>query len=143
MARRKSVPFTLKDLMKARKLSNFGDYYEVTRNFMPLRLLEFHILLILNICPNYPYGLIEYIGSVSNGVCQPKCSTIYKTTHRLCDKGLIELEVGKIRRYKVLKRTYYLITPLGKRVLARQVKWLFTALQFVRQTKMISITAGK
>lgn len=128
---------TLKDKIKARKLANYGDYYEVTRNFMPLRLLEFHILLTLNIDPNYPYGLIDFIGSQSLGVCQPKCSTIYATIHRLKRKGLIVLATPQPQRYRVLKRTYYTITPLGKRVLARQVKWLFIALDFARQTKMI------
>lgn len=110
--------------LKKRELRNFGNYYQITRPFVPLRVLEFHILIILNMYTHYVYCLIDYIMNQSKGICYPKKSTLYQTIHRLKDKGLIELDLTKPQFHPILKRTYYKITPLVKRVLARQYKWL-------------------
>ncbi|MEX0912277.1 MAG: helix-turn-helix transcriptional regulator [Gemmatimonadota bacterium] len=84
--------------------------------FLPLRPVEFHVLLSLAVGERHGYGIIRDAESRGETVV-PDVGTLYRALRRMQEQGLIEAadrretpDAGDERR------NYYRATPLGLRV---------------------------
>jgi DNA-binding PadR family transcriptional regulator len=76
---------------------------------LPLRGVEFHILLSLAAGERHGYGIIQDIEERGDAAV-PDVGTMYRALARLAEAGLIQAASSEERR------NYYRITPLGLRV---------------------------
>ena len=81
--------------------------------YLPLRLVEFHVLLSLAAGDRHGYGIIQDIEERDESAV-PDVGTMYRALARMVESGLIEAtettDPGDERR------NYYRITPRGRRV---------------------------
>jgi DNA-binding PadR family transcriptional regulator len=95
--------------------------------FLPLRPVEYDILLSLAAGERHGYGIIK--DAESRGVGRaPDVGTLYRALRRMTESGMIvEAERRKASDVEDERRLHYRITPLGKRV-ARAQAMQFAAL---------------
>jgi DNA-binding PadR family transcriptional regulator len=80
--------------------------------FLPLRPVEFHVLLSVSAGPRHGYGIMQDAAERTGKEVIPDVGTLYRALRRMVEGGLIEPseESGGGRRND------YRITPLGRRV---------------------------
>ncbi len=85
--------------------------------FLPLRPVEFHILLSLSEGVRHGYRIIQDSAERSGEAVISDVATLYRALKRMVDQQLIEPAEppGQDRR-----RSHYCITPLGRRVAAAE-----------------------
>lgn len=87
------------------------------RHFVPLRPVEFLILIALAEREQHGYGLTQEIAARTDGSLQLEPGNLYKVLKRLVNDGLIEAaghrEVAELGNER---RRYYRLTRLGARV---------------------------
>ena len=89
------------------------------RRMLPLKRIEFLVLLVLADGERHGYGLVQEIKERSQGSVQPLPGNLYAVLQRLTDEGLlVECPRRPAPDLGDRRRRYYDITPLGRRVLA-------------------------
>ena len=84
--------------------------------FLPLRPVEFHILLSLAAGERHGYGIIQDAEQRGERVL-PDVGTLYRALRRMLDQGLIDTaEARAAADANDERRHYYRITPLGLKV---------------------------
>lgn len=78
--------------------------------YLPLRLVEFHVLLSLATGERHGYGIIQDI-EVRDGRAVPDVGTMYRALARMVESGLIE--AGQKTDARDERRNYYRITDRG------------------------------
>ena len=79
--------------------------------FLPLRPVEFHVLLSLASGPRHGYGIMQDAAARTGEEVIPDVGTLYRALRRMVESALIEpLSTPDERRHD------YGITPLGRRV---------------------------
>jgi DNA-binding PadR family transcriptional regulator len=103
-----------------------------TEKHLPLRRVEFHILLSLAAGERHGYGIIQDIEARGEKPV-PDVGTMYRALARMADTGLIEAaaraagpDTGDERR------NYYRITNLGLRVARAEARRLGALVQVAR-----------
>lgn len=92
--------------------------------FLPLRPVEFHVLLSLAASDRHGYGIIrdaEERAGVANVL---DVGTLYRALRRMQDQGLIDDAPRRRAPESDERRTYYRITPLGLRVARAEARRL-------------------
>jgi DNA-binding PadR family transcriptional regulator len=94
--------------------------------FLPLRLVEFHILLSLAAGERHGYGMIQ--DAIARGeTSAPDVGTLYRALARMAEQGLIRAaDRRKAPDADDERRNYYRITPLGSRVARAEAARLAT-----------------
>ena len=92
--------------------------------FLPLRPVEFHVLLSLAAGERHGYGIIQD-AEARGETSVPDVGTLYRALRRMEDQGLI----GAAERRQAPdagdeRRRYYRITPLGRRVARAEARRL-------------------
>jgi DNA-binding PadR family transcriptional regulator len=83
--------------------------------FLPLRPVEFHILLSLAVSERHGYGIIQ--DAEVRGETPPDVGTLYRALRRMQDQGLIDASQRRTAPdASDERRNYYRITRLGQRV---------------------------
>ena len=84
--------------------------------FLPLRPVEFDVLLSLASGDRHGYGIIQ--DAEARGLTSvPDVGTLYRALRRMQDQGLIDAaERREAPEAGDERRNYYRITPLGRRV---------------------------
>jgi len=94
------------------------------RSFMPrgggISPVQFWILLVLSMGPNYGYHIINRLSRMFGGYWKPKAGTIYPALEKLGEAGLVSSIVE--HREDAPDRRYYTITETGTEALASAVK---------------------
>jgi DNA-binding PadR family transcriptional regulator len=88
-------------------------------DFLPLRPVEFQVLVSLRDRDLHGYGILQEAGAGGKGSAVPGLVTLYRTLQRMEQKGLIQPAAdGPPSGYAAedRRRTYHM-TPLGKKVL--------------------------
>ena len=84
--------------------------------FLPLRPVEFDVLLSLAVGERHGYGIIQDAEARGHAIV-PDVGTLYRALRRMQDQGLID---AAARRHAPdandERRNYYRITALGRRV---------------------------
>ena len=99
---------------------------------LPLRGVEFHILLSLAAGERHGYGIIQDIGARGETTV-PDVGTMYRALARMVENGLIQ---AVVRRAAVdagdERRNYYRITDKGLRTARAEVRRLETLMRAAR-----------
>ena len=86
---------------------------------LPLKRIEFLVLLVLADGERHGYGLVQEIAERSAGSVRPLPGNLYAVLQRLMDEGLlVEAPHRPAPDLDDRRRRYYGITDLGRRVLA-------------------------
>lgn len=84
---------------------------------LPLRPVEFEILLTLAAGERHGYAILQEIAERSEGTLQLETGTMYRALRRLVEGGLVRPAARKATREDDdERRRYYAITALGARV---------------------------
>src|ERR671934_1270577 len=93
---------------------------------MPLRTVEFHILLALASEERHGYGLLQEVESLTGGELRLEPGTLYRALHRMLEDGWV---VESARRPAAdlddERRRYYRLTPLGRRIAMAEAERLW------------------
>lgn len=100
---------------------------------LPLKAVDFHILLVLLDGPIHGYGMVKEIERRSDGRIRLEPGNLYRYVRRLVDEGLVE-PAGDRRPADAggERRRDYRVTPLGRSVLladARRMRSLAEAVE--------------
>jgi len=88
-------------------------------------LLEYHVLLALASGALHGYAVAERVASESAGGLQPRAGSLYRVIARLIGAGLVaETDGEPDESHPGLPRRYYALTPMGRRALAQEARWL-------------------
>ncbi|HYO84801.1 MAG TPA: helix-turn-helix transcriptional regulator [Bryobacteraceae bacterium] len=91
---------------------------------LPLRSVEFHILLSLASGDRHGYGIIQEIESRGEASV-PDVGTMYRALARMAESGLVEAAAGRTPQDTAdERRNYYRITSLGMRVARAEARRL-------------------
>lgn len=89
------------------------------RNFLPLKPIDLELLLALADQDLHGYGLVQAISEHTGGLLVLDPGNLYRVIKRLLADGLIAESDGGAEAGE--RRKYYRITPLGGRVLAKEL----------------------
>jgi DNA-binding PadR family transcriptional regulator len=89
--------------------------------YLPLRPVEFHILLSLASGERHGYGIVQDI-EARDDTSVPDVGTMYRALARMMESGLIE--AGKTTDPRDERRNYYRITDRGLRVAKAEARRL-------------------
>ena len=109
--------------------------------FLPLRPVEFDVLLSLSAGERHGYGIIQ--DAEARGVtAAPDVGTLYRALRRMQDQGLI----GPTMRRAAPdggdeRRHYYRITPLGLRVARAEARRLAALTRAARASGLLEAAA--
>ena len=109
--------------------------------FLPLRPVEFHVLLSLAAGERHGYGIIQDAGERAERVL-PDVGTLYRALRRMQDQGLID--VGGRRPARDAddeRRIYYRITPLGLRVARAEAMRMQSLMRAARAGGLLESTS--
>ncbi len=84
---------------------------------MPLRPVEFHVLLALAAEERHGYGILQEVAALTDGELQLEPGTLYRDDER---------------------RRYYRLTPLGRRVASMEAERLWRLLTVARAHRLLS-----
>ncbi len=95
---------------------------DVVRSFLPLRPVQFHILISLSEGDRHGYGIISDTTERSGGEVRLEMGTLYRALHRMLGAGLVaESDQRPAPELDDERRRYYRITELGRRVAGGEV----------------------
>ena len=90
------------------------------RHFLPLKPVDLELLLALAGEDLHGYGLLQSISAHTDGLLVLDPGNLYRVIKRLLAEGLIA-ESDRDGTEAGERRKYYRLTPLGGRVLAREL----------------------
>jgi DNA-binding PadR family transcriptional regulator len=97
------------------------------QGFLPLRPVEFHVLLSLARGARHGYGIMQDAAARTGEDVIPDVGTLYRALHRMVEAGLIEPTASRDER-----RNEYRITTLGRRVAEAESQRLATLVRAAR-----------
>jgi len=93
--------------------------------YLPLRPIEFEILLSLLSGERHGYGIVRDAEERSTGAVKPGLGTLYRALRRLTEQGLIEsAERRPAPDAEDERRNYYAITETGRAVAEAEARRL-------------------
>jgi DNA-binding PadR family transcriptional regulator len=99
--------------------------------YLPLRRVEFHILLSLATGERHGYGIIQDIEARGDSSA-PDVGTMYRALARMVESGLIEAAGRNAEDGSDERRNYYRITNTGLRVARAEARRLEAMTQAAR-----------
>jgi len=108
------------------------------QQFLPLKAVIAHILLVLAEGDAHGYGIMQAVRERSGGAIQLETGPLYRHLHRLFSSGLVaEADQGARRKREDPRRRTYRLTPLGRRVLAAEARRMEELVEHSRRLKLI------
>ena len=100
--------------------------------FLPLRPVEFHVLLSLAAGERHGYGIIQD-AEARGETTVPDVGTLYRALRRMQDQGMIDAADRRLAPDAGdERRNYYRITPLGLRIARAEARRLAALTQAAR-----------
>jgi DNA-binding PadR family transcriptional regulator len=91
---------------------------------LPLKAVDFHILLVLTDGDLHGYGIVKEIESRTDGGIRLEPGNLYRYIRRLADQGMLEpadrRTVSSVGQGGAERRRYYSVTGYGRDVLAAE-----------------------
>src|SRR5437867_8666817 len=105
---------------------------------MPLRPVEFYILVTLAAEERHGYAIIQEASRLTDGELRLEPGTLYRALHRMLKDGWV-VESGRRPAADVddERRRYYRITALGRRVASAEAERLSRLLSVARSHRLI------
>ena len=117
---------------------------DVTKNaedvqaFLPLRPVQFHILLSLSDGDRHGYGIIRDTTERSGGEVRLEMGTLYRALHRMLGTGLVaESDERPAPELDDQRRRYYRITELGRSVARGEVARMEALVRVAHDTSLV------
>ena len=108
---------------------------EGVQSFLPLRPVQFHILISLSEGDRHGYGIIRDTTERSEGEVRLEMGTLYRALHRMLGAGLVaETDERPAPELDDQRRRYYRITELGRRVARGEVARMEALVRAARGT---------
>lgn len=106
---------------------------------MSLRTTEFHILLALAGEERHGYAILQEVARLTDGELRLEPGTLYRALHRMLEDGWV---VESARRPAAdlddVRRRYYRLTPLGRRMASAEADRLSRLLAVARQRRLLT-----
>ena len=105
---------------------------------MPLRPVEFHILLALAGEERHGYAILREVAALTDGELVLEPGTLYRALHRMLRDGwVIESARRPAADVDDERRRYYRITPAGRRVAAAEAARLSRLVTVARAHRLL------
>ena len=104
---------------------------------LPLRPLDFSVLLVLSEGEQYGYGLVKRIAEQEAGAIRLAPSNLYYVLDRMIAAGLVT-ELAAAAEEDGTRRRWYRITALGRKVLASEAKRLAAVLRTAERLRLVA-----
>ena len=105
---------------------------------MPLRPIEFHVLLALAGEERHGYAILQEVGALTEGELQPEPGTLYRALHRMLKDGwVVESNRRPAADLDDERRRYYRLTPLGRRVASAEAERLYRLVARAREHRLL------
>jgi len=91
-------------------------------DFLPLRPVEFDILLALGDGERHGYAIMQETHRRSEGALQLEPGTLYRALRRMREAGLLTETTGRGQDGGDERRRYYRLTALGRKVAAAEAQ---------------------
>ena len=106
---------------------------------MPLRTVEFHVLLALAAEDRHGYAILQEVASLTGGELQLEPGTLYRALHRMLKDGwVVESSRRPAADADDERRRYYRLTPAGRRIAAAEAARLSRLVTAARATRLLS-----
>jgi DNA-binding PadR family transcriptional regulator len=106
---------------------------------MPLRPIEFHVLLALAAEERHGYGILQEVAALTDGELQLEPGTLYRALHRMLKDGWVAESARRpAADLDDERRRYYRLTPLGRRVASMEAERLWRLLTVARAHRLLS-----
>src|SRR5881394_2062826 len=106
---------------------------------MPLRPVEFHVLLALAAEDRHGYAILQEVADLTGGELQLEPGTLYRALHRMLKDGWV---VESARRPAVdqddERRRYYRLTPAGRRIASAEAERLWRLVTVARAHRLLA-----
>ncbi len=114
-------------------------------DFIPLRPVEFEILLVLTADDSHGYGIIKEAEERSEGRTRIETGTLYRALRRLTESGLVEPSTRRTASdLDDERRRYFAITEFGKEVAAVEARRLAAQVDAARARALLTdLQAGE
>lgn len=111
--------------------------------YLPLRPVEFEILLSLAGGEMHGYAILQDIAERSGGLDELETGTMYRALRRLVDAGFARPAARKVTRdSEDERRRYYAITALGSRVAAAEAQRMAKLVASARAAKLLPVPSA-
>jgi DNA-binding PadR family transcriptional regulator len=105
---------------------------------MPLRPIEFHILLALAGEERHGYAILQDVAALTEGELAIEPGTLYRALHRMLRDGWVAESARRpAADLDDERRRYYRITPAGRRVASAEAARLQRLLTVARAHKLV------
>ncbi|MEP6763880.1 MAG: PadR family transcriptional regulator [Gemmatimonadaceae bacterium] len=105
---------------------------------LPLRPVEFEILLTLAHGERHGYAIIQEVSERSDGALQLETGTMYRALRRLVEAGLARPTARKqAEESEDERRRYYAITALGARVASAEATRMARLVAAARSARLL------
>ena len=106
---------------------------------MPLRPVEFHILLALAPEERHGYAILQEVAGLTDGQLELEPGTLYRALHRMLKDGWVAESTRRpAADLDDERRRYYRLTPLGKRVATAEADRLWRLVSVARAHRLLS-----
>ncbi len=108
-------------------------------SFLPLRPVEFEILLVLAEGDQHGYAIIQQTEERTDGKLKLETGTLYRALRRLSEQGLVK--PASKRPAPDLddeRRRYFAITPVGRQVAAAEARRMASLVDAARARSLIT-----
>ena len=113
------------------------------RSHLPLRPIEFEILLVLTGGDSHGYAIIKEAETRWPGTGPIETGTLYRALRRLTSSGMVEpVERRLTSEGDDQRRRYFAITPFGKSVAAAEARRLEAQVNVARNRELLSGAGG-
>jgi DNA-binding PadR family transcriptional regulator len=107
-------------------------------SFLPLRPVEFEILLVLADGDHHGYAIIQQTEERTEGRLRLETGTLYRALRRLSSEGLVMPSSSRpAPDLDDERRRYFTITPLGRNVAAAEARRMASLVDAARARSLI------
>ena len=108
-------------------------------DLLPLRSLDFLILLMLGRGERHGYGIMQDVLAHTEGRTELEAGSLYRTIRRLADERLLEESARRpAAESNDERRRYYRLTPFGRRVVAAEAARLRDLVRLAESVRLLA-----